>query len=197
MNTNLVKIKIIQIFKYLYSILFVFKSSKNITNPLNDINVTYSNDVKTEINKFIDENYKPSHFLTLQLPENLKTTNFIFAKDCLKNIMKSFEKSLMNNWNRHHLPFIAFAELGLSRNWHFHLLLNQENFTDEQLKNAILKANKREKLPSYCLKLEKIDNAKQVEGYCTKEIKIKEYNKFDSDRIIFSHDLFNLPYKNK
>lgn len=111
--------------------------------------------------------------------------------------MVSFEKSLMNNWNRHHLPFIAFAELGLSRKWHFHLLLNQENFTDEQLENAILKTNKREKLPAYCLKLEKIDNARQVEGYCTKEIKIKEYNKFDSDRIIFSHDLFNLPYKNK
>lgn len=197
MNTNLVKIKIIQIFKYLYSILFIFKSSKNTTNPLNDTNVTYSNDVKTEINKFIDDNYKPSHFLTIQLPENLKTTNFSIAKEKLKTIMVSFEKSLMNNWNRHHLPFIAFAELGLSRKWHFHLLLNQGNFTDEQLENAILKANKREKLPAYCLKLEKIDNVRQVEGYCIKEIKIKEYNKFDSDRIIFSHDLFSFPYKNK
>lgn len=58
----------------------------------------------------------------------------------LKNIMKAFEKSLMNNWNRHHLRFIAFAENGTSDDWHFHILFNQGKFTEQKLQNAVLAA---------------------------------------------------------
>lgn len=39
-----------------------------------------------------------------------------------KNAMKAFEKSFMNNWNRHHLPFIAFAEFGALSKSNFNFL---------------------------------------------------------------------------
>ena len=107
--------------------------------------------------------------------------------------MKALEKSLMNNWNRHHLRFITFAENGISDDWHFHILFNQGKFTAQKLQNAILKATIRENLSFYCLKLDKIDeNMLTVDSYCTKEIKIYWDGKFDSDRIIFSECLFGL-----
>ena len=95
--------------------------------------------------------------------------------------------------SRHHLRFIAFAENGTSNDWHFHILFNQRNFTEEELQNAILKANIREKLPFYCLELRKIDtNVINVDSYCTKEINICWNGKFNSDDIIFSENLFNI-----
>ena len=107
--------------------------------------------------------------------------------------MKAFEKSLMNNWNKHHLSFIAFAELGISDEWHFHILFNHERFSEQELQNAILKATIREKLPFYCLKLKPIDNNTiHTQTYCIKEMKVYFNNKFDSDRIIFSHCLFGI-----
>lgn len=157
-----------------------------------------SETIKHKLNNWLTKVYQPTHFLTIQLPENKKNKNLLMAKDNLRNIMKAFEKSLMNNWNRHHLPFITFAEQGISKEWHFHILFNQGVFTDEELEFAIIEATVREKLPRYCLKLIPIkNNTTNVENYCTKEMKIYFNGYFDSDRIIFSHDLFNLPYKNK
>ena len=144
-------------------------------------------------NEWITQEYNPTHFLTVQLPDNQKTKDLYISINHLRNIMKTFEKSLMNNWNRHHLRFIAFAENGTSSDWHFHILFNQRNFTEEELQNAILKANIREKLPFYCLELRKIDtNVINVDSYCTKEINICWNGKFNSDGIIFSENLFNI-----
>lgn len=155
-----------------------------------------SQTVKNELLKWVGKTFNPSHFLTVQLPDNKKSANLEHAKNNLKNIMKAFEKSLMNNWERHHLPFIAFAEQGTSQEWHFHILFNQDRFTEEQLQNAVFMANIREKLPSYCLDLKPIaDNLDKIEAYCSKEIKIRFHNKLDSDRIIFSDCLFGLKSK--
>ena len=152
-----------------------------------------ADDTKKILNEWIGREYQPTHFLTLQLSENKKSADLMTSIRHLKNIMKAFEKSLMNNWNRHHLRFIAFAENGTSDDWHFHILFNQGKFTEQKLQNAILKATIRENLPFYCLKLDKIDeNMLTVDSYCTKEIKIYWNGKFDSDRIIFSECLFGL-----
>lgn len=152
-----------------------------------------ADDTKKILNEWIGREYQPTHFLTLQLPENKKSADLMTSIRHLKNIMKAFEKSLMNNWNRHHLRFIAFAENGISTDWHFHILFNQGKFIEQELQNAILKATIRENLAFYCLKLDKIDeNMLTVDSYCTKEIKIYWNGKFDSDRIIFSECLFGL-----
>ena len=156
-------------------------------------NLLSADDTKKILNEWIGREYKPTHFLTLQLPENKKSTDLTTSTRHLKNIMKAFEKSLMNNWNRHHLRFIAFAENGISTDWHFHILFNQGKFTEQKLQNAVLAATIRENLPFYCLELDKInENMLTVDSYCTKEIKIYWNGKFDSDRIIFSECLFGL-----
>lgn len=163
------------------------KSLFGCKNPLS------ADDTKKILNEWIGREYQPTHFLSLQLPENKKSADSTTSIRHLKDIMKAFEKSLMNNWNRHHLRFIAFAENGISDDWHYHILFNQSKFTEQKLQNAILKATIRENLPFYCLKLDKIDeNTLTVDSYCTKEIKIYWNGKFDSDRIIFSECLFGL-----
>lgn len=150
-------------------------------------------EIRKILNEWIGREYQPTHFLTLQLPENKKSADSTTSTRHLKDIMEAFEKSLMNNWNRHHLRFIAFAENGISDDWHFHILFNQGKFTEQELQNAVLAATIRENLPFYCLKLDKIDeNMLRVDSYCTKEIKIYWDGKFDSDRIIFSECLFGL-----
>lgn len=152
-----------------------------------------ADDTKKILNEWIGREYQPTHFLSLQLPENKKSADSTTSIRHLKDIMKAFEKSLMNNWNRHHLRFIAFAENGTSDDWHYHILFNQSKFTEQELQNAILKATIRERLPFYSLELKSIDeNMLRVDSYCTKEIKIYWNGKFDSDRIIFSECLFGL-----
>ena len=112
--------------------------------------------------------------------------------------MKAFEKSLMNNWEHHHLRFIVFAENGISSDWHFHILFNRGRFSEQELQDAIFQAMMRENLPSYCMNLKPIEpKLLNVTYYCMKEIKIYWNGKFDSDHMIFSEDLFNLnPQRN-
>ncbi len=83
--------------------------------------------------------------------------------------------------------------LGISDNWHFHILFNHGKFSEQELQNAIFHTNIREKLPSYCLELKHIDdNTFQTQAYCIKEMKVYFNNKFGSDRIIFSNCLFGI-----
>ena len=66
--------------------------------------------IKEEFNKWLNDTFKPTYFLTVQLPDNKKSANLDNAKEHLRNIMKAFEKSLMNNWNKHHvLPQVCQA----------------------------------------------------------------------------------------
>lgn len=163
--------------------------------------------VKCEYVNFINTVYNPTHFLTVRLPKHWETTNLNHAIGRLRLIMKVFERSLIkNHWNKHHLPFIATSETGDGIYWYFHILFNQDKYTDEMLQNAIKKIIKSIRgMSDYCLKLQHIkeDNIKtfvnavnDTDFYCLKEIKVNRYGKFDGERIIFSDDLFNLPYQN-
>ena len=64
--------------------------------------------IKEEFNKWLNDTFHPTYFLTVQLPDNKKSANLDNAKEHLRNIMKAFEKSLMNNWNKHHLFYLVY-----------------------------------------------------------------------------------------
>ena len=114
--------------------------------------------VKCEYVNFINTVYKPTHFLTVRLPKHWETTNLNHAIGRLRLIMKVFERNLIkNHWNKHHLPFIATSETGDGIYWHFHILFNQDKYTNEMLQNAIKKTIKSIRgMSDYCLELNKI-----------------------------------------
>ena len=146
--------------------------------------------------KFALERYDPTYFLTLQLPENLKTENVRMSKKHLRVIMKSFEKKLLGrHWNKRHLKFICFAEHGTSDKLHYHILFNHMHYSEQELYDAINKVIYMQKLPYYCINLKKIDvTTENVVSYCVKEIGFT--NDWDAENIITSHDLFDVEYKN-
>lgn len=154
--------------------------------------------LKKILNYWIDSEYRPSYFLSIRLPKHWESVNSFNSQSHLRMIMKVFEKRLLGrHWNKHHLPFIAFAENGIDIDYHYHLLLNQGAFTEQELRNAILETNITLGLASYCLYLEPIIcNEGGVKFYSEKEIKVDSYYHFDSERFILSQDLFYLPYKN-
>ena len=153
--------------------------------------------LKSELKKWIDNTYSPKYLMTIQLPDNLKSENLEHSITHLKNIMKDFERLLLHrHWNKKHIPFIAFAEKGVSEDWHFHLLFNGGNFTYLELKTAIQNIILKQRLPKYCLQIDEIkDGIAKVEYYTIKEIRVEDYKHFDSDRMILSHDLFNIDIK--
>ncbi len=175
------------------------KSQSKKTKPYVKTHISnQSNDLRRKLNNWIDGTYNPTHFLTLQLPNNLRRANKMNSITHLRRIMLEFERALLGrHWNKKHLPFICFEEKCILQGWHFHILLNQREFTTQQLQNAIISVNDKFKLSSYCLDLLPIsfNDTQNVEEYSEKQITIKELGQFDSDRVILSHDLFYLPYK--
>ncbi len=74
--------------------------------------------------------------------------------------------------------------------------IQSRGVSDDNLKKAIIKTNDTLGLPSYSLCLEPIaNNPDIVMAYCDKEMKVDVNGRFDSDRMILSHDLFYLPYQ--
>lgn len=176
-------------------------NSQKVIKPVSKINNDsggQKNYVIYELHKWINGTYQPTHFLTVRLPENHRSKHIHHTITHLKEIMCVFERALLKrHWNKNHLPFIAFAENDMLDGWHFHILLNKREFTEQELLNAIFTTSIQKSLSGYCLDLLPIiDNVIYVESYSTKQIKIDEYGHSDSDRITLSHDLFHLPYKN-
>ena len=68
-------------------------------------------DIKRELHNWIEGVYRPTHFLTIQLPENQKSESLSHFTSHLRSIMIEFERYLLKrHWNKKHLPFICFAE---------------------------------------------------------------------------------------
>lgn len=152
-----------------------------------------SKQVKNSIIDWI-ASFNHTHFLTLQLPNNIKTANYEASKYHLRNIMAEFQRQLLGkHWNKKHLLFMAFAEKGKSEGWHYHILFDAGKFKTEELKKALNKATKSRNLSPNIFYLEEIDqNKNKLYSYCTKEIKIKNNDNFNCDNIILSGDLFNI-----
>ena len=189
-STNLIKKYLIKCLQYSMSVVYKLHS---ILNPKSELPT-----IKKDMQDWILDNYQPTYFLSIRLPKNWASENLSNSLNHLQLIMKTFEKELLGrHWNKHHIPFIAFAEKGVGLEWHYHILFNHGKFTEQDLQNAILSTTGILKLPAYCLDLKPIENQPDtVIAYCIKEMKIYDNNRFDSDRIILSHDLFQLPHKN-
>lgn len=208
---------------------FIFKcSSNNLTTnkntSINKPNLTPGKPIDVKVSKPIpikttdswsqktrlQEKYKqiiidwifsiqPTHLITVQLPEHIKTHDAYKSREHLRRIMASFENKLLGrHWNKKHLFFIAISELGMSDQWHYHILFNQGNFTIEELDAARFLTLSAQRLPNYSFDLRSLEeHPYYATVYCNKEIHIKDFGKFDSSRIIPSNDLFDIPYKNK
>lgn len=196
-STNLIKKCLTKCLKYSMTVVYKLHSILN-HEPNKASNKLELPTIKKGLKNWILEKYQPTHFLSIRLPKNWASENLSNSLSHLQLIMKTFEKKLLGrHWNRHHFPFIAFAEKGVGFEWHYHILFNHEKFTKQDLQNAILYTTGILKLPAYCLDLKLIENQPDtVIAYCIKEMKIYDNNSFNSDRIILSHDLFQLPHKN-
>lgn len=127
---------------------------------------------------------------------------FGYAKSKLRKIMSQFEREILGRgWIRNHIRFIAFAELGESQVWHFHVVLGHPcNYGNEDRMFLVLdKIRETNNLSTYSLKFDnivydenKVSTVDKVVNYCTKEILADSKGHFNSDRIIISEDLFGI-----
>lgn len=195
-------IKLKNIFYKIYDYLhFCFNKHKinNTDKTLNTYkclnNESLPKSKKDEIINWL-ETLNHTHFLTIQFHNNIKTDDYDLSKELLRQIMARFESNLIKrNWNKHHLPFIAFAEKGKGISWHYHILLNSDKYTTEDLEKALDEAADNRKFPRELIYLEEITDSQKLYTYCTKELKITNNGKIDTDRMIFSNVLFNIENK--
>lgn len=136
-----------------------------------------------------------SHFLTVRLPIGAYTDKFEQALPKFHKIIRHFEKSLVGrHWNRNPVHFVGTAELGTNKVWHLHLLLWAQKYTDTEIQTALDNITEKLKLTDRTLDLQEIDRTPDIlNGYITKEITADNLGHFNTDRLIFSEMLFNLP----
>lgn len=160
-------------------------------------NKIYANKEKTKIlrNSITDWLYEfgPTHFISIQFPTNQRSYNLEKSIYRLKNIMKSFEKSLSpRHWNRKHLQFIGFAE-NPSGMWHFHIFLKNDRYTEEKIMYGIQNTIKKHVLSDTVINIQPItDRPEKSYYYGNKELTADFVGKFDSFRIILSSDMFDI-----
>ena len=135
--------------------------------------------------------YKPTHFLTIQLPLNWRNGN-IYKYDCkLKKILKRFQKCLKkNHWNKNPLPMICIAEKNQWSGYHYHILIYDCEYTTEQLQSALDRTEKDLRLTHQTFELEPITfTPEHLYSYCVKQIKTEHDIK---ERISTTSTIFNV-----
>ena len=138
--------------------------------------------------------YKPTHFLTIQLPLNWRNGN-IHKYDCkLKKILKRFQKCLKrNHWNRNPLPMICVAEKNQWSGYHYHILIYNCEYTTEQLQAALDRTEKDFRLTKQTFELKPITfTPEHLYLYCVKQIKTEHNIK---GRISTTSTIFNISEK--
>ena len=139
----------------------------------------------------------PQFFLSIQLPKYLRSTDLLKSNKNLKKIMLKFEQlSLKRHWNKKHIPFIAFAEHGKSKTWHYHIYIYNCPFNFLKIQSIINDVSKELNLPHEVLDIEPILTT-GVYPYTSKEFKSDINYHIDSDRIITSEFLFNISPKSQ
>ena len=140
--------------------------------------------------------YNPQYFLTVQFPIHQRTPNLHLSNKRLHKIMLKFEKLILGkHWYRKHIPFIVIAEHGkTSSKWHYHVLIYDCNFNFFQVQQVFQQVSEQLRLPHEVLLVKPI-YSNGVNGYSSKEIVSDLHYHFDTDRIITSEILFDLPRK--
>lgn len=172
--------------------------SQNLLKPSDNIKIRQNltrETIKQDINKWLFKQY-PSHFLSIQFPMNYRSDNYYTALDLLRKLMSRFEYHLLQSryWNKKHIPFTVIAEKGYSTNWHFHILIDLKQYDWKHINEVIEKTTYDLKMSNEIIHIR--DFTKIGESYSTKEIYINN-QKVQTDRIIPSNVLFNIPVKNK
>ncbi len=139
--------------------------------------------------------FKPTHFLTIQFPMNMRSPDLNVSRNHLRKFMARFEQHLVGSrWTGRHVRFYAFAEKGQhdGYNYHFHILLHCVRYSDELIEKALDSACLDLSLSPKIYYIEKVrDN--EVIYYCLKDI--KTFDKTDwYDHIIPSNILFNIKW---
>ena len=150
--------------------------------------------VKKALFDWIQNTYHPTVFMTIQLPDKLKTDKMHQSKEYLRRVMSYFQRQLLGReWIEFHLPFICCMEEGISGLWHYHILFNQGKFRPWHLWLAVENTLHHFGWPDYCMHLD-IMNAdkRRVVSYCFKEVKVNINGHFNSDRFVLSDELFKL-----
>ena len=162
------------------------------------------------------DRYKPTHFISIQLPTNYRSQDEITSLNHFKRIMKNWERQLCgSHWIHHYIPFITFAEnhKGLGC-WHYHILFNHGKYSDSDIINAAIKTCRSQRLGlptvdgvdmkgikrSSVMDIKKIDYAGYEDAifyYSTKETSITLGSKMNPDRIISSNILFGKTEKDE
>ena len=125
----------------------------------------HQNDNKKDIINWLSS-FNHTHFLSIQVPNNMKTEDSNISEDYLRRLMAKFEFCLIGRyWNKKHLPFIAFAEKGKGSCWHYHLLINSGKHTTNQLQTALDKAANKLNLPTELINLQEITNPEKSRHY--------------------------------
>ncbi len=142
------------------------------------------------------DTYNPQYFLTVQFPIHKRTPNLHLSNKRLHKIMLKFEKLILGkHWYRKHIPFIVIAEHGkTSSNWHYHVLIYDCKFDFFQVRQVFQQVSFQLRLPHEVLLVKPI-YSNGVNGYSSKEIVSDLHYHFDTDRIITSEILFDLPRK--
>lgn len=162
------------------------------------------------------DRYKPTHFISIQLPTNYRSHDETVSLNLFKRIIKNWERQLCgSHWIHHYIPFITFAEnhKGLGC-WHYHILFNQGKYSDSDIINAAIKTCRSQRLGlptvdgvdmkgikrSSVMDIKKIDYAGYDDAifyYSTKETSITLDSKMNPDRIIPSNILFGKTEKDE
>ena len=157
--------------------------SLNTNNTIQIKNILYSwlNDIN------------PQFFLSIQLPKHLRSANLTTSNKNLLKIMLKFEQlSLKRHWNKKHIPFIAIAEHGKSNTWHYHIYIYNCSFSFLKIQSIINDVLNQLNLSKETLHIEPILTT-GVYPYTSKEFIADTNYHIDSDRIITSEFLFNIP----
>lgn len=150
--------------------------------------------VQQIINDWLDE-FMFSHYFTIKVPLGAYKSGFDGSYKILRKIVKRYEKELVGRyWHKNPVHFIGIAELGERKIWHWHLLLWGHKYTDEQLQTALIKTRDYMELSENTLDIRPITyTPSRLNGYNTKEIIADNHGRFNTDRIICSDIIFDLP----
>ncbi len=140
-------------------------------------------------------NSRPTHFLTIQFPMNMRTHDLNVSKNHLRRFMSRFEQHIVGSkWTNRHVRFYSFAEKEryYGYTYHFHILMHCVRYDNDAIQNALDKACLDLSLSPDTYLLEDVTNY-EVIYYCLKDIKIFDKTDF-YDRITPSSTLFNIKW---